>query len=203
MLSILVDDTSIFRNVSPNLPHSPARRHWCCGLSGCRHHSQTKTARWIGKWAPKLVSSPVSTHQSSHALATLHQNDLDKMCVSMCWLWQPQPPMDQKFFRLWGHLPLAEELNKKFPKGAHMHLLPTYLRDKYNLPDLFYVDWYVKLRIDGLSSSWSRGLGDLSEAFGSSSLIQTTLQNLYMGNKVCLRVTGSQLISTGSLEITT
>ncbi|KAH8673503.1 cytochrome P450 [Xylariales sp. PMI_506] len=50
----------------------------------------------------------------------------------------PQPPMPNK---LMGHLHIADECARLFPKGAHPHQWPFYIKEKYNLPETFYVDW--------------------------------------------------------------
>ncbi|CAF9914788.1 MAG: hypothetical protein GOMPHAMPRED_008272 [Gomphillus americanus] len=49
----------------------------------------------------------------------------------------PQPPMKNL---LLGHLHLADECSKLF-KGLHPHVYANYLRSKYNLPEVFYIDW--------------------------------------------------------------
>jgi len=53
--------------------------------------------------------------------------------------YKPQPPMGQAIF---GHLQHAGELRKLYPPGTHPHAWGTYLRKKYNLGDVFYVDWW-------------------------------------------------------------
>ncbi|KAI1775371.1 cytochrome P450 [Hypoxylon cercidicola] len=50
----------------------------------------------------------------------------------------PQPPMPNK---LLGHLQIAGEVAQLYPKGIHAHVWPDYMRTKYNMPDIFYVDW--------------------------------------------------------------
>ncbi|KAI1758533.1 cytochrome P450 [Hypoxylon sp. FL1150] len=50
----------------------------------------------------------------------------------------PQPPMKNKLI---GHLQIADEVTKLYPKGIHAHVWPDYIRTKYNLPEVFYVDW--------------------------------------------------------------
>ena len=51
---------------------------------------------------------------------------------------QPQPPMRSL---LLGHLDLADECRKLFPKDIHSQVWPDYIREKYKLPETFYVDW--------------------------------------------------------------
>lgn len=43
--------------------------------------------------------------------------------------------------KLLGHLHIAAEVTKLYPKGIHAHVWPDYIRTKYNLPEIFYVDW--------------------------------------------------------------
>lgn len=43
--------------------------------------------------------------------------------------------------KLLGHLYLAFELRRLFPKGCHGQVWGDYIRIKYNMPDVFYVDW--------------------------------------------------------------
>ena len=43
--------------------------------------------------------------------------------------------------KLLGHLYVADEVTKLFPPGIHAHVWPDYIRTKYNLPEIFYVDW--------------------------------------------------------------
>jgi cytochrome P450 len=42
---------------------------------------------------------------------------------------------------LLGHLPIADECFQRFPRGVHPHLFANYIKEKWALPDLFYVDW--------------------------------------------------------------
>lgn len=49
----------------------------------------------------------------------------------------PQPPM---LNLLMGHLHIADECNKFF-ELMHPHLFINYIRDKYNMPEIFYLDW--------------------------------------------------------------
>ncbi|KIX09882.1 uncharacterized protein Z518_00963 [Rhinocladiella mackenziei CBS 650.93] len=51
----------------------------------------------------------------------------------------PQPPMESIF---WGHLPLAIECSKLFPPDGHIQNWFHYIRKKYNLGDVFYLDWW-------------------------------------------------------------
>lgn len=50
----------------------------------------------------------------------------------------PQPPMQNL---LLGHLYIAEECARVFPKRIHSHTWPDYIREKWNMPEVFYVDW--------------------------------------------------------------
>lgn len=50
----------------------------------------------------------------------------------------PQPPMQSL---LLGHLYIAEECVRVFPKGIHSHTWSDYIREKWNLPEVFYIDW--------------------------------------------------------------
>ncbi|KAK6063318.1 P450 monooxygenase AflN 4 [Seiridium cupressi] len=50
----------------------------------------------------------------------------------------PQPPMTSK---LAGHLQIASELTTLFPPGIHAQTWAEYIRIKWNLPDVFYVDF--------------------------------------------------------------
>ena len=50
----------------------------------------------------------------------------------------PQPPMQNLFL---GHLYIADECTRLFPKDIHSHVYPGYIKDKWNMPDIFYVDW--------------------------------------------------------------
>ncbi|CAJ2502559.1 Uu.00g099530.m01.CDS01 [Anthostomella pinea] len=49
----------------------------------------------------------------------------------------PQPPMLNK---LVGHLNIAGELNKVFPHRVHAQVWGDYMRTKWNLPEIFYLD---------------------------------------------------------------
>ena len=49
----------------------------------------------------------------------------------------PQPPM---LNLLMGHLHIADECGKFF-KLMHPHVYLTYIREKYNMPEIFYLDW--------------------------------------------------------------
>ena len=40
-----------------------------------------------------------------------------------------------------GHLHIADECQRLFPFNIHSHSFPDYIRTKYNLPEIFYVDW--------------------------------------------------------------
>ena len=51
---------------------------------------------------------------------------------------QPQPPMPN---RLLGHLPIGGECQSTFPTDVHPHTFLDYIRRKYDLPEVFYVDW--------------------------------------------------------------
>ncbi|KAK5546428.1 hypothetical protein LTR23_003533 [Exophiala sp. CCFEE 6169] len=51
----------------------------------------------------------------------------------------PQPPMTSTF---WGHLPLAGECKRLFPPQTHVQNWSNYIRKKYQLGDVFYVDWW-------------------------------------------------------------
>lgn len=46
--------------------------------------------------------------------------------------------MQNTFF---GHLHLASELFQVFPRKVHVQVWGDYIRTKYNLPEVFYVDW--------------------------------------------------------------
>ncbi|KAK5942132.1 hypothetical protein PMZ80_006086 [Knufia obscura] len=50
----------------------------------------------------------------------------------------PQPPMTNL---LLGHLEIADECRRVFPKGIHSHAWADYIREKWKLPETFYVDW--------------------------------------------------------------
>lgn len=49
---------------------------------------------------------------------------------------QPKPP----FSYLWGNLPAIGETLGSLPENCHPHMLTHYLRVKYNLPPVFYID---------------------------------------------------------------
>ncbi|KAK6365632.1 hypothetical protein LTS17_011018 [Exophiala oligosperma] len=51
----------------------------------------------------------------------------------------PQPPRPSTF---WGHLPLAGECKKLFPPETHVQNWANYIRKKFDLGDVFYVDWW-------------------------------------------------------------
>ena len=51
----------------------------------------------------------------------------------------PQPPMTNW---LLGHLEIAGECRRIFPREAHMHNWARYMQKKYNMGDFFYVDWW-------------------------------------------------------------
>ncbi|KIW20676.1 hypothetical protein PV08_01253 [Exophiala spinifera] len=51
----------------------------------------------------------------------------------------PQPPRSSTF---WGHLPLAGECKKVFPPDTHMQCWANYIRKKFDLGDVFYIDWW-------------------------------------------------------------
>lgn len=42
---------------------------------------------------------------------------------------------------LLGHLPIADECFARFPAGIHTHHFANYIREKWDLPEVFYVDW--------------------------------------------------------------
>lgn len=42
--------------------------------------------------------------------------------------------------KLWGHLPIIAECQKLLPEEGHPQSWPEYIRLKYNLPEVFYVD---------------------------------------------------------------
>lgn len=42
--------------------------------------------------------------------------------------------------KLMGHLELAGELTRLFPGKVHAHVWPDYIRTKFDLPEVFYVD---------------------------------------------------------------
>ena len=52
---------------------------------------------------------------------------------------QPQPPMPWKIL---GHIPIAAECERHFPPDAHPHVFAQYVRKKYNLGKVFYVDFW-------------------------------------------------------------
>ncbi|OCT50551.1 aflN/ verA/ monooxygenase [Cladophialophora carrionii] len=52
----------------------------------------------------------------------------------------PQPPMEGG--RFWGHLKIAGDCKRLFPPNCHMQNWTNYIRKKYNLGDVFYVDWW-------------------------------------------------------------
>ena len=58
-----------------------------------------------------------------------------KLTISL----QPQPPMPSK---LLGHIPIAAECERHFPSDAHPHVYAHYIRKKYNLGKVFYVDFW-------------------------------------------------------------
>src|SRR5436190_17719313 len=43
--------------------------------------------------------------------------------------------------RLFGHLPIADECLSRLARGAYPHYYATYIREKWGLPEVFYVDW--------------------------------------------------------------
>lgn len=43
--------------------------------------------------------------------------------------------------RVLGHLPIADECLQMFPSDSHPHHYGHYIREKWNLPEVFYVDW--------------------------------------------------------------
>ncbi|KAI1611940.1 cytochrome P450 [Exophiala viscosa] len=51
----------------------------------------------------------------------------------------PHPPMESIF---WGHLPIAGECRTLFPPMVHVQSWANYIRKKYDLGDVFYVDWW-------------------------------------------------------------
>ncbi|OAP61300.1 hypothetical protein AYL99_03501 [Fonsecaea erecta] len=51
----------------------------------------------------------------------------------------PQPPMESRF---WGHLKIAGDCKKLFPPNCHVQNWANYIRKKYDLGDVFYVDWW-------------------------------------------------------------
>ena len=51
----------------------------------------------------------------------------------------PQPPRQNW---LLGHLYIAADCQKVFPKGIHVHNWGRYMQKKYNQGDVFYVDWW-------------------------------------------------------------
>ncbi|KAK4935590.1 hypothetical protein LTR10_023384 [Elasticomyces elasticus] len=51
----------------------------------------------------------------------------------------PHPPMESIF---WGHLPIAGECRELFPPQVHMQSWANYIRKKYDMGDVFYVDWW-------------------------------------------------------------
>ncbi|KIW70862.1 hypothetical protein, variant 2 [Phialophora macrospora] len=52
----------------------------------------------------------------------------------------PQPPMEGGKF--WGHLKIAGECKRLFPPNCHMQNWANYIRKRYDLGDVFYVDWW-------------------------------------------------------------
>jgi cytochrome P450 len=42
---------------------------------------------------------------------------------------------------LLGHLPIADECLQRFPLNSHPHHFAHYIKEKWNLPEVFYVDW--------------------------------------------------------------
>ena len=52
---------------------------------------------------------------------------------------QPQPPMPWKIL---GHIPIAADCEAHFPAHAHPHVYAHYIRKKYNLGKVFYVDFW-------------------------------------------------------------
>jgi cytochrome P450 len=51
---------------------------------------------------------------------------------------QPQPPMQNT---LLAHLPIVFECQKIFPDDSHPHLFFHYIQKRFDLPDIFYMDW--------------------------------------------------------------
>lgn len=51
----------------------------------------------------------------------------------------PQPPMPWKIL---GHIPIAAECERHFPPDAHPHVYANYIRKKYKLGKVFYVDFW-------------------------------------------------------------
>jgi hypothetical protein len=52
---------------------------------------------------------------------------------------QPQPPMPWKIL---GHIPIAADCEAHFPPKAHPHVYANYVRNKYSLGKVFYVDMW-------------------------------------------------------------
>ncbi|OAG37348.1 hypothetical protein AYO21_08425 [Fonsecaea monophora] len=51
----------------------------------------------------------------------------------------PQPPMESRF---WGHLKIAADCKRLFPPNCHVQNWANYIRKKYDLGDVFYLDWW-------------------------------------------------------------
>ncbi|KAJ9603403.1 hypothetical protein H2200_012181 [Cladophialophora chaetospira] len=52
----------------------------------------------------------------------------------------PKPPMEGGKF--WGHLKIAGDCKRLFPPNVHMQNWVNYIRKKYDMGDVFYVDWW-------------------------------------------------------------
>lgn len=51
----------------------------------------------------------------------------------------PCPPMKS---RLFGHLDIAGECDKLFPRNCHKHLWIRYMQKRWGMGDYFYIDWW-------------------------------------------------------------
>lgn len=118
-------------------PDDFSRHHKYTGLPSLQCHSKTKAARWLCEFVYlpqrpglKLVSSTAMDLKFIKHICREEDNLLTKE--------QPQPPMKNL---LLGHLEIADECRTVFPKSAHVHLWPDYIREKCNLPEIYYVDW--------------------------------------------------------------